>query len=131
MLTFLPSTLDDPIFIEPGDPAFAPVDNGQGFGAIFGVVFVLALLGAVAGFAIKAMNASRIVESGHNPLTFETDLAIRAMESRAFAPDEAERPDKPEKTVAERLAELDALHAEGTISDTELEAARARVISDI
>jgi hypothetical protein len=51
----------------------------------------------------------------------ETEAMTTLIKSKALA---------PEKTIEERLAELDALHAKGTISAAELAAARAEVLKN-
>ena len=51
----------------------------------------------------------------------ETEAMTTLITSKALA---------PEKSIEERLAELDALHAKGTISAAELSAARAEVLKN-
>ena len=124
MLTFSIDP-DFPNPMIPADEQMAPVMAGAGFAVLFNVVVFIALVGAIVAAVIWYRNQAKIVQSGNDPTTFETDLAIRLMQSNALAPEETE------KSVGQRLAELDALHSAGTISDKELEAARARVISDV
>jgi hypothetical protein len=58
---------------------------------------------------------------GQNPLTLQEDLAMQVLRSPQL---------QRAKTKAERLDELDALRALGRISEEELVAARAKVLSE-
>lgn len=60
----------------------------------------------------------------------ETDLQVRIAQSRAMAPAPRDDP-LGERPVAERLAEVDRLHAEGTITPVERDAARARILGSL
>ena len=111
------------------DPSTVPdVGAASGFGGLFGVVIALIVIGGIVSLVIKARNVGRVIQSGNDPTTFETDLAIKAMNSQSFAPRE---PEKPQKATAERLRELDALLADGTITSEEHAAARAKVLGDV
>ena len=85
---------------------------------IFPVIFVIVLIFAIA---TAVMNWKKASDAGVNPLTMETEAMTTLINSKALA---------PEKSVEERLAELDALHAKGTISAAELAAARAEVLKN-
>jgi hypothetical protein len=65
-------------------------------------------------------NAAKARELGHDPLTMQTELAARAMDSELLAP----RP-----SLEARLAELDDLHARGVITADEHAKARAEVLA--
>jgi uncharacterized membrane protein len=111
------------------DPDMSPgVGMSAGFDGAFGGFIVIFVIVAAVSIFIWLRNVSKVVESGNDPTTFETDLAIRAMKSQALAPAAAER--APKSTV-ERLAELEALLAAGTITPDEHAAARAKVLGDI
>ena len=119
MLSFDEFAPDYPDF--PGGVDGMPM-AGPNPGAIFGIFGFIVVIAVVISLVVKAMNVSKVVESGNNPLTFETDLAIKAMQSQTLA---------PEKSTASRLAELDALLAAGTISAEEHAAARVKVLGDV
>ncbi|WP_246139983.1 SHOCT domain-containing protein [Protaetiibacter larvae] len=109
-----------------------PDDLGFGFDAFgaFGVVFVVLLvlgllfIAAVITFMVIAItrNVRKAKELGHDPLTMETELTARAIDSKLLA---------PEVSTEARLAELDDLHARGVITATEYATARAEVISSL
>ena len=92
------------------------------FSVVFGLVVVVVVLGF--GFVIFSIvrNAQKASELGHDPLTMQTELAAKALDSQALA---------PARTVEQRLAEVDALLAAGTISTDEHTAARARILGTI
>ena len=115
--------LDTPYYPDPlNAPAVSP---GMGFEGLFGVaIFAVIVVGAISLF-IWLRNVNKVVQSGNDPTTFETDIAIRAMQSQALAPEKAQ------KSTVERLAELEALLAAGTITPDEHAAARAKVLGDI
>ena len=92
------------------------------FSVIFGVVVVIIVLGF--GFVIFSIirNAQKATELGHDPITMQTELAAKAIDSQALA---------PARTVEQRLAEVDDLLAAGTISTDEHAAARARILGTL
>jgi uncharacterized membrane protein len=111
------------------DPYTTPgAAAGVGFEGIFGIAVVFVVIGIAVSIFLKLRNVSRVIESGNDPTTFETDLAIKAMNSQAFSPAAAAA---PAKSTTERLAELDALLAAGTITSDEHAAARAKVLGDV
>jgi len=84
--------------------------------------FIVMFVGAlVVGGILTLMNWKKAADAGVNPLTMETEAMTTLIKSKAFA---------SEKSIEERLAELDALHAKGTISAAELSAARAEVLKN-
>ena len=89
------------------------------FGVFFAVVLVLVLTGFVVVIVGVIRNSRRIRRSGHDPMTLQSDLAVRAMNSELMS---------PSRSTEERLAELQRLHRDGTISTEELAAARARIL---
>ncbi|MEK6311922.1 MULTISPECIES: SHOCT domain-containing protein [Curtobacterium] len=94
-------------------------EMGDGFGAfgvLFGIVAAIIGLGFVAIIVSIVVRSSRMAKRGQNPFTLQEDLAYRAMQSQTLA---------PAKTLEQRLAELDDLHARGVISDEEHRVARA------
>jgi cytochrome c-type biogenesis protein CcmH/NrfG len=92
---------------------------GGGFDAMFVVVPVMIGLGFVAIVVTIVLRSARMAKRGQNPFTIEEDLAYQAMQSRTLA---------PEKSLEQRLAELDDLHARGVISDEEHRSARAEAL---
>jgi len=92
------------------------------FSVIFGVFVVIIVLGF--GFVIFSIvrNASKATQLGHDPITMQTELTARAIDSQALA---------PARSVEERLAEVDELLARGAISSDEHAAARARILGGI
>ena len=88
---------------------------------MFGIVATLIAIGFVVTIATVVYRSVRLARRGVNPLTLQEDLATRALRSEALA---------PSRSKGDRLAELDALHATGRISDTEHAAARARVLAE-
>jgi hypothetical protein len=97
---------------QPGDAVF-----GVGF-AVIATLVVLVFAGVIGLSIYRAVRLSR---QGVNPLTLQTDLAAKVLRSDALQ----RTPSK-----AERLAELDVLAANGTISAVEREAARARILAE-
>ncbi|WP_242090079.1 SHOCT domain-containing protein [Curtobacterium sp. DN_7.5] len=97
-------------------------DPGAGpgaFGVVFGVIAVVIGLGFVAMIVTVAVRSARMAKRGQNPFTLQEDLAYQAMQSKTLAPD---------KSLEQRLAELDDLHARGVISDEEHRLARAEAL---
>lgn len=89
-------------------------------------------IGAVVVVVLVVRSTGRLVRHGIDPTTVDAELAARLLQSQALAPavggTEAAA---AVRSVEERLAELDALHARGVISEDERAAARARVLADL
>lgn len=94
----------------------------DGFAVIFGVFVVIIALGFVFVIFSIVKNARKAAELGHDPLTMQTELAAKAIDSQALS---------PARTVEQRLAEADGLLAAGTISPDEHAAARARILGTL
>lgn len=77
---------------------------------------VIVVLGMIAVIVLAVYRSTRMANRGQNPLTLTEDLAFQATQSATLAPG---------KSLEQRLAELDDLHARGVISDDEHRAARA------
>jgi hypothetical protein len=87
--------------------------------AVFGVLFV----SAVAFIIYTAVRRARAARSaGLDPFAGDIQLMGAAKQSQMLA---------PERSLEERLAEVDALLASGTITQDEHDAARARLISTL
>ena len=93
--------------------------------ALFGVAFAVVLTLVVLTFALivglTIYRAVRLRRQGVNPLTLESDLAVKVLKSDML---------RGTQSKAERLAELDVLQANGTISSAEREAARGRILEE-
>jgi hypothetical protein len=85
------------------------------FGLLFTAVVVFIIVTAVR-------NAQKARELGHDPLTLETELAVKAIDSAVLA---------PAGTIESRLAELDSLRSRGIITEAEYAKARAEAISAV
>jgi hypothetical protein len=101
--------------------------DGSGIPGLFIAFFVFMAIVAVLGIAISVTLSVRrflvLRSGGLNPLTAREQLAARLNKSQLMAPAAAE------KSIEQRLAELEDLHDRGVISDAELAAARAKVIA--
>lgn len=87
--------------------------------AVFAVFFILVVLLMI----ISAVRRVRVAkEEGVDPFAADIQAMGAVTSSAVLAPD---------RTIPERLAEVDALHASGAITDTEYDEARARIISSL
>jgi competence protein ComGC len=93
--------------------------DSSSFDFMFTLVPLLIGIGFVATIVIMVMNWKKASDAGVNPLTMQTEAMTTFIKSKAMT---------PETSIEARLAELDALHAKGTISDAELATARAEVL---
>ena len=100
------------------DDSFPSDSTFDGFFTLFVIAFVVV---AAISVVVTLMNWKKAADAGVNPLTMDTEAMTTFINSKALAPD---------KTLEERLAALDALHAKGTISAAELSAARAEVLKN-
>jgi len=111
------------------DPSVVPeFGSSSGFEGLFGFMVALIVIGGIVTLIIKARNIGKVIQSGNDPTTFETDLAIKAMNSQSFAPAAQEN---VQRSTGERLAELDALLSGGNITQAEYDTARAKVLGEI
>lgn len=90
------------------------------FGVMFTVVSIIIAAGFVTVIVIIVRNVAKVTSAGHDPLTLEADLAMRALDSEILA---------PAKSIEQRLAEIEDLAARGLISPEERLAARADVLA--
>jgi heme/copper-type cytochrome/quinol oxidase subunit 1 len=95
------------------------VDNSSSLDFMFTLVPVVIGIGFVVAIVVAVINWKKAADAGVNPLTMQTEAMTTFIKSKALA---------PERSIEERLAELDALHAKGTISAAELATARAEVL---
>lgn len=97
--------------------------QNSGFPGWFIALFVLFLaIGIGSGIARFAYRRSK----GVNPVFAREQLEAKIINSPALTPDRATQ--APGKTIEERLAELEDLHARGIITDAELAEARSKAI---
>jgi hypothetical protein len=92
------------------------------FNVGFTIVAVIIALGVVFVVVSIVRNVIKVRASGHDPITLQTDLAVKLLDSSALA---AERP------LPQRFADLDTLLAAGTITPEEHSAARARLLGSV
>ena len=90
------------------------------FDVIFVVVGVLVVAGVALTIALFVRNVRAYRRSGLDPMTADADLAVRLMRSEALA---------PQRSIGDRLAELDQLRRDGAISEEEHRAARHAVLT--
>ncbi|MFJ2977554.1 SHOCT domain-containing protein [Curtobacterium sp. NPDC087082] len=102
-----------------GFGGFGGLGDFGAFGVLFGVGSAVIGLGFVAIVVTIILRSARMAKRGQNPFTMEEDLAYQAMQSRTLA---------PEKSLEQRLAELDDLRARGVISDEEHRTARTEAL---
>ena len=101
--------------LDPDFPSRSGIGTaGAGVAVLTGIVLVV-----IVGLIVY--RSVRLARRGVNPLTLQEDVATRVLQSDALG---------PARSKAERLAELDALHADGRITGEEHAAARARVLAD-
>ncbi|HEY4270213.1 MAG TPA: hypothetical protein VGM94_18665 [Galbitalea sp.] len=124
------------------DPGFPDPSADQGtFTAIFGVIATIVVIGIIITIIVAVVNAKKVVDAGHNPLTLQTELELKVLDSAALAPSttpatpgvahtSAADPPPPADSIEERLHKLADLHARNLISDEELAAARAKVLAE-
>lgn len=89
-----------------------------------GAVALLVIV-AVAGVATTIWRMSVLRSGGLNPFVAREQLEARLNQSL-----QERSPEAAERSIEQRLAELEDLHERGVISDAELTAARAKIIAD-
>lgn len=99
-----------------------PALPDDGFSTVFGIVTAVIVIGGIVAVVSAVLNARKAVELGHNPLTMQTELQAKVLDSQALA---------PERSVEERLAELAKLRASGAVDEAEYERARARILGSL
>lgn len=116
--TEIPGTTELPVPLDEG------LLGGAAFVVVAGLVLFAILFVCVLGFIIySATRRYRAAKAaGLDPFAGDIQLAGQAKNSAMLA---------PERSVADRLAEVDGLLAAGTISPEEHAAARARIIATV
>jgi hypothetical protein len=105
-----------------------PVDPSPGIPSGFIALFVIV---ALVGIGMAIWRAVVLSRSGLNPLVAREQLEARLAQSLSQqnpAPPAPPAPAQQEKSIEERLAELNDLHDRGVISDEERAAGRAKII---
>lgn len=130
-MTRLPAETDPPHLGELM-PGLTDVESFQatasGLSAAVGLFWV-AFVGAAVFIVYSAVKNYRLARSrGYDPVTMETDMATRLMDSQLMQPAAPPAAPGPAGTVEERLAEIDGLHERGVISAEERAAARAKIL---
>lgn len=126
MIVRVAAALDS--FVPPNDPFGPDPLMPSGADALFTAVPVLVGIGFVVVIVLAIRRYVRFSQHGIDPTVADVDLTAKLLKSDLLAP---ERPERPVRTVTERLAELDGLLAAGTISVDEHAAARAKVLEDV
>jgi hypothetical protein len=93
-------------------------------GGIPGGFIALMVIVAVAGVATTIWRMSVLRSGGLNPFVAKEQLEARLNERLQERP-----PESTERSIEQRLAEIEDLHERGVISDAELTAARAKIIA--
>jgi hypothetical protein len=97
--------------------------DGSGIPGWFIAFLVFAAIVLVIGIVTAIWKFFVLRSGGLNPLIAREQLEAKLNQSQLTAPP------AEEKSIEQRLAELDDLHERGVISDAELAAARAKVIA--
>ena len=97
-----------------------PVGFGV-FGIVFAVVAAIIVVGFVVVIVLVIRNVRKARQSGADPTTLQTDLAVRLLQSDAL---------RAESTPQQRLEALDALRADGSISEEEYRQTRERILRE-
>lgn len=91
------------------------------FPFFFGAIVVLAVVSLVVRGIIWLSNYNAAASRGEDYFTLETDLQVQALQSRTLG---------AERTIEERLAEIEDLAERGVIDAGERAAARAKILAD-
>src|SRR5262245_42818696 len=91
------------------------------FIAIFVIVVLITIGSAIARAAYRS-------SKGVDPFFAKEQIEAQIVNSELLRPAKPEQ--KPEKTMEQRLAEIDELHARGIISDGERAEARGKILAE-
>ena len=97
-------------------------------GWFIGLIVIVAFVGIGSAIARGLYRQSR----GVDPFFAKEQVEAAIVNSELLRPREAHASEtyQPNKSIEQRLRELDDLHSRGVISDEELHAARAKVLSE-
>lgn len=87
---------------------------------LLGVLFLAAVLGGCVWVIARNFREAR--RHGLDPFTLQTTAYSRVLTSRLV---------EPPRSLEDRLAQIDDLHARGVIDDEERRAARASALADL
>ena len=93
----------------------------SGFDAVFIGICIFAAAVVVLAIVLVVRNVLKARKSGIDPFTVQTDLAAKVLNSEAL---------KGAQSKPERLADVDAMLAQGVITATEHSEARASILRD-
>ncbi|MEJ6555237.1 SHOCT domain-containing protein [Microbacterium esteraromaticum] len=104
-----------------------PLQQMSGFMTLFGVLFVGVLIFIVVS-VVRRWKVAR--DAGYDPLAMDTQIAAQLGRSELLRAAEPTAPGAPaqQRSIEDRLSELDDLHARGVISDAEHAAARTKAL---
>ncbi|MFS0867106.1 SHOCT domain-containing protein [Microbacterium sp. 179-B 1A2 NHS] len=107
-----------------GDTGLGLFAGGMGIAfVVFGILFVGALIVAI----VVSVRKYRVLkDAGVDPTTVDAAIAAKLLTSDLSAPRDAASPDR--RSLEQRLAELDDLHARGVITADEHRDARAAAL---
>lgn len=124
--------------VETGRTSGAPgmSDGLPAYLVVFLVLFGLAFAAVLTLIIVSGVRNYRLAKArGYDPLTMETEMTARLMDSQLMqpaTPTTATTPPPattaPAATTEERLAEIDSLHERGVITADERTAARAKIL---
>ena len=97
--------------------------GGPGIPGWFIAVFIIV---ALVGIGSAIARARYLSSRGVSPFFVKEQVESAIVNSELLAPPAA----RPDRTIEERLAELDDLHGRGVITDAELAEGRSKIISD-
>lgn len=101
------------------DGLFAFLD--EAFPYFLGALAVIVVISLVVRGIIWLSNYNAAASRGEDYFTLETDLQVQALQSRALG---------GERSIEDRLAEIDDLAERGVIDADERAAARAKILAD-
>jgi hypothetical protein len=87
---------------------------------LLGALFLVAVLGGCVWVIVRNFREAR--RHGLDPFTLQTTAYSRVLTSRLV---------EPSRSLEERLAQIDDLHARGLIDDDERRSARAAALADL
>ncbi|MGN8550954.1 UNVERIFIED_CONTAM: SHOCT domain-containing protein [Microbacterium sp. SLM126] len=116
-------------FVPPIDPGLGEPGIFGGFSVIFAVFVVVVLVGIGLSVYIGIRKYMLIKQAGHDPFTVDAALAAKVLNSDVLRPGTAVDDAAPAKSLEQRLADIDALHERGVISDDERAFARAAILA--
>lgn len=113
----------------PGSPDLESVETTvAGIAAFTGLFWFLFVAALAFGIYSGVKNYRLARRRGYDPVTMQTDMATRLMDSQLMQSSAPPAAAVSAGTVEERLAEIDSLHERGVITADERAAARAKIL---